>query len=248
MTKTGILFLTKTAQQFKSVVKDRLFYNRFRYSIGFQLDEATCLRDSLEQDCINRMIERRIAWREISQQRFAGNIKSTLFPGAATILARRQKEITEQTVDNLHKLASLLLTTPADFKLVVSVDQGYVYTNDLALIDQITTLPGITQKSYSQAVICRPRDTIQLKDPKHEFRSYFKITKITQEQKDHLIAFLANQPAVRLSPALKHWTTVPFNRTQDYFFVDHDGMAWLTMLSLVRPGLIRKTMQIIQAK
>ena len=106
----------------------------------------------------------------------------------------------------------------------------------------------MTQKSYSQAVICRPKDTIQLKEPKHEFRSYFKITKITQEQKDYLIAFLANQQTVRLSPALRHWTTVPFNRTQDYFFVDHDGLSWLTMLSLVRPGLIRKTMQIIQAK
>lgn len=246
--KTDILSLTKTAQTFKSVVKDRLFYNRFEYTIGFQLDEATCLRESLETERIDRMIERRIAWREISQQRYAGNVKSSLFPGAATILARRQKEITEDTVANLHKLADLLLTTPADFKLVVSVDQGHVYTNDLALIDQINNLPGITQKSYSRAVVVRPKDTIQLKDPKHEFRSYFKINKITQEQKDHLTAFLANQQTVRLSPALQHWTTTPFNRTQDYFFVDHDEMSWLTMLSLVLPGLIRKTMQIIQAK
>lgn len=246
--KTDILFLTNPAQPFKLVVKDRLFYNRFKYSIVFQLDEASCLRESLELDRINRMIERRITWREIAQQKYAGNIKSSLFGNHQTIVARRQKEITEETVDNLHKLSSLLLATSADFKLVVSVDQGHVYTNDLELIDQINTLPGITQKSYSQAVICRPKDTIQLKDPKHEFRSYFKITKITKEQKDHLIAFLANQTAVRLSPALNHWTTVPVNRTQDYFFVDHNEMAWLTMLSLVRPGLIRKTMQIIPTK
>jgi hypothetical protein len=246
--KTDTLSLIKTVQPFKSIVKDRLFYNRFEYSIGFQLDEATCLRESLDHDRIDRMIERRIAWREISQQRLAGNIKSSLFPGSATILARRQKEITEETVSNLHKLADILLISPSDFKLVVSIDQGHVYTNDLALIDQINMLPGVTQKSYSQAVICRPKDTIQLKEPNHQFRSYFKITKITQEQKDQLISFLANQQTVRLGPALQHWTTMPFSRTQDYFFVDHDGMAWLTMLSLVRPGIIRKTMQIIQAK
>lgn len=246
--KTDTLSLIKTAQQFKLVVKDRLFYNRFEYSIGFQLDEATCLRDSLDHDRIDRMIERRIAWREISQQRYASNVKSSLFPGAATILARRQKEITEETVSNLHKLADILLTAPSDFKLVVSVDQGHVYTNDLALIDQINNVPGVTQKSYSRAVICRPKDTIQLKEPKHQFRSYFKITKITQEQKDQLISFLANQQTVRLSPSLQHWTTASFNRTQDYFFVDHNGMPWVTMLSLVRPGIIRKTVQIIQAK
>jgi hypothetical protein len=247
LTKTGILFLIKKVQPFKSVVKDRLFYNRFEYSIGFQIDEASCLRD-LAHEQIDDMIERRIAWREIAQQRFAGNIKSTLFPGAATILARRQKEITEQTVNDLHELAEVLLTTASDFKLVVSVNQGHVYTNDLALIEQVGAVSGLTHKDYTQAVISRPKNTIQLKDPKHEFRSYFKITKITQEQKDQLIAFLANQPTVRLSPALKHWITTPFNRTQDYFFVDHDGMAWLTMLSLVRPGLIRKTMQIIPTK
>ena len=247
--KTDTLFLTKIHQPFKSVVKDRLFYNRFEYCIGFQLDEASCLRESLEHNRIDRMIERRIAWREIAQQRFVGTVRSTLFPGAnQTIIARRQKEITEQTISNLHDLAEILLTTVLDFKLVVSVDQGHVYTNDLNLLDQINALPALTHKEYSQAIIGRPKDTIQLKDPKHQFRSYFKITKLTHEQKNQLIAFLSNQSTIRLSPALKHWITVPFNRTQDYFFIDHNEMSWLTMLSLVRPGLIRKTQQIIQAK
>jgi hypothetical protein len=53
---------------------------------------------------------------------------------------------------------------------------------------------------------------------------------------------------VRLSPALKSWISQSFNRTQDYFFVDHDSLTWLTMLSLVQPGIVRKTMHIIPAK
>jgi hypothetical protein len=40
----------------------------------------------------------------------------------------------------------------------------------------------------------------------------------------------------------------PFLRTQDYFFVDHDTASWSSMLSLVRPGIIRKTLQIVTAK
>jgi hypothetical protein len=77
----------------------------------------------------------------------------------------------------------------------------------------------------------------------------FKIAKITSQQKDMLINFLNNQQSsIRIGPALATWITSAFYRTQDYFFVDHDEMSWLTMLSLVHPGLIRKTQQIIQAK
>jgi hypothetical protein len=242
------LSLTKSTQPFKSIVKDRLFYNRFEYAIGFHLDEVSCLRE-LDHDYIDSMIQRRIACREIAQQRVAGTVKSSLFGKQPySMISRRHKEITEKTVSDLHGLADVLLTTSADFKLVVSVSNAHIYTNDRALIDQLSMLSGITQKDYSQAVICRPRDTIQLKNPQHRFRSYIKRTKLTDEQKTHLKNFLANQPTVRISPALATWIDGAFHRTEDYFFIDHADIAWLTMLGLVRPGLIRKTMQIIPAK
>jgi hypothetical protein len=104
-------------------------------------------------------------------------------------------------------------------------------------------------KKYSEAVIDRPKNTIQLKNPRHQYRSYFKITKITSQQKNMLINFLTNQQSsIRISPALTTWTTSVFYRTQDYFFIDHNEMSWLTMLSLVHPGIIRKTLQIVAAK
>ena len=234
--------MTKSIQPFKLVVKDRLFYNRFEYAIGFHLDEVSCLRE-LDHAYIDSMIERRITWREIALQRVKNN-KSSPY----TILARRHKEITEKTISDLHGLANILLTTFADFKLVVSVSNAHVYTNDQTLIDQISDLSGVTQKDYTRAVICRPKDTIRLKNPRHEFRSYIKRIKLTDEQKTHLINFLVNQPTARVSPALTTWLISKFHRTQDYFFIDHTGMSWLTMLSLVHPGLIRKTMQIIPTK
>ena len=235
--------MTKSIQQFKLVIKDRLFYNRYEYAVGFHLDEVSCLRE-LNHARIDRMIERRIAWRDIAQQRTSG--KSTLV--GHTILTRRHKEITDTTVSNLHQLTEQLLTTSADFKLVVSVNTAHVYTNDLTLINQVSDLPGLTQKEYNRAVVGRPPNTIQLKNPTHKFRSYFKMIKLTDDQKTHLINFLANQPAARISPALVSWLNSPLRRTQDYFFIDHGTMSWLTMLSLVLPGLIRKTMQIIPAK
>lgn len=231
-------------QQFKPVVKDRLFYNRFEYAISFTVDEASALRD-LSHEEIDRTMERRREWRNIAQQRW--NNSNSIF-GKHNILTRRRKEITGKTSEDLHALAELLLTTTMDFKLVVSVNQGHVYTNDMALIHQLDRLTFLTRKSYSWAQVNRPQNTIRLKNPRHSFRSYFKITKLTDQQKTHLTGFLLNQKTVRLSPALDEWIVGPFNRTQDYFFIDHNEMSWLTMLSLVRPGLIRKTQQIIQAK
>jgi len=231
-------------QLFKPVVKDRLFYNRFEYSISFTLDEASALRD-LSHEEIDLTMERRKEWREIAQQRW--NTSSKIL-GRHNILGLRRREITDKTVENLHALAQLLLTTTTDFKLVVSVNRGHVYTNDLALIDQLNQFEFLANIYHSRADVNRPKNTIRLKKPQHEFRSYFKITKLTSDQKDQLINFLLNQKTIRLSPALKQWIDQPFNRTQDYFFIDHNEMSWLTMLSLVRPGLIRKTQEIILAK
>jgi hypothetical protein len=97
---------------------------------------------------------------------------------------------------------------------------------------------------YTQSVVVRARNTITLKNPQHRYRSYFKSVKLTAEEKNQINAFLTQQE-VRVSPALKSWIATPFIRAQDHFFVDYDSEYWLTMLSLVRPGLIRKTVQIV---
>jgi len=225
-----------------------LFYDRFQYCISFGLQESSCLRDQ-DLDCarIREMIERRKQWREVAQERWITLNKKT---GAhQTILTHRWNEITEEVEQNLYDFADILRNSGADLKLVVSTNYGWVYTNDLALIDQLKSLRMLTGKRYSEAVVDRPKNTIRLKNPRHRFRSYLKITKITEQQKNNLINFLTNQqPSIRISPALAEWTIGSFHRTQDYFFVDHNEMSWLTMLALVHPGIIRKTQQIIQAK
>ena len=193
------------------------------------------------------MLDRRKQWQEAAQQRWAtlGQKHNTQQP----ILTRLHNEITEEVEQNLYDFADILRNSGVDFKLVISANCGWVYTNSLELIGQLKPMRMLTGKKYSEAVIDRPKNTIQLKNPRHQFRSYFKITKITSQQKDMLINFLNNQQSsIRISPALGEWMTSAFYRTQDYFFVDHNEMSWLTMLSLVHPGIIRKTQQIIQAK
>lgn len=237
--------MTKLTQPFKLVVKDRLFYDRFQYCISFGLTEISCLRDQ-DLDCarIRHMLDRRKEWRDIAQQRW-----NIIGQKPNVQQSRLWNEITEEVEQNLYDFADILRNSGVGLKLVVSSNCGWVYTNSLELISQLKSMRMLTGKKYSKAVIDRPKNTILLKNPQHQFRSYFKITKITSQQKDILINFLNNQQSsIRISPALGEWITSAFHRTQDYFFVDHDEMSWLTMLSLVHPGLIRKTQQIIQAK
>jgi len=188
------------------------------------------------------MIARRIAWREVAQQRWQ-KANNTF----GNILTRRRKDITEKTSEDLHALAEILLTATVDFKLVVTANHAHVYSNSLELIDQLDQLDCLSWKTYAQAVINRPRDTIQLRNPQHQFRSYFKNVKLTTEQKLSIKNFLYGQESIRISPALETWLDGAFLRTGDYFFIDHNEMSWLTLLSLVRSGLIRKTQQIIPA-
>ena len=236
-------YLTRPAKQFRSVDKDCLFYDQWEYCIGFHLDEISALRE-LDHARIDDLVDRRKQWREIAQQRWIKGQRSH-----GTIMSRRWRDITDQTRADLHSLAEVLLTTAAPFKLVVSINQGYVYANDLALIDQLDLMPELTHKTYARAQVTRPRNTIQLKKPRHAHRTYFKMITLTRQQKQVLVDFLQNQQGhARLSPALEAWLADPFLRTQDYFFVDHDTASWSSMLSLVRPGIIRKTLQIVTAK
>jgi hypothetical protein len=234
--------LTNQTLKFKPVVKDRLFYDRYQYSVSFHLDEVSCLR-SLDHNYIDTMINRRIHYREISQQRWVNNNQSV-----GTIVSRRWKDITESTIKNLHDVADTLLESNIDFKLVTSVETAWVYTNDRSLLTQIDNLNFLKWKTYTKAIVDRPRNTIKLKRLRHNHRGYFKTTKLTAMEKDQLINFFKNQQGhLRCSPALTAWLSQPYHRTQDYFFIDYDKESWLVMLALIHPGLIRKTVDLIAA-
>lgn len=243
--KMDILSSTAKHLQFSPVVKDRLFYNKFQYCIGFRLDELSCLK-ILDHDYINTILARRIEWRAIHHQR-TQRVNKAGIPTIHTILGRRLREITGETGEHLHALAEQLLTATDDYKLVTSVDQGWVYTNSKDLIQDLSTNATLQNKYYTEAVVDRPANTIKLKNSPYQQRTYLKVAKLTSQQKTNLAQFFANQQGyIRPSPALVHWFTTDHHRTQDYFFVDHGGENWLVMLALVHGGLVRKTVDIIQ--
>ena len=219
--------------KFKTVDKDRLFYDQYQYSVSIPLKEANALRKELSHESIDRIIQRRRAY-------------------WATLPLRVNRVIEQETIDQLHEVCDFLLSIPSPYKLVFYYNHWLtIYTNDLELLQQVDALDYIDIKNHSQVNVNRPRDTIILKNSVHTKRSYFREFAITNHEKDIITNFLTNQrDYIKISPGLRDWMKRGqlHNYVFDYFFIDYSDDQWLTMLSLVRPGLIRKTVKILQAK
>jgi hypothetical protein len=235
-----------TRLKFKHVAKDRLFYGEWQYCVSFRLPEVSVVK-VIDHDYVDTFIERRKSWIEISQQRWS---RIPMIGGNKTnrLTSKITRTITDQNVEDLHTLVEILLDTDVAFKLVTSVDQAWIYSNNKKLIYRLANTPQFTQQQFTQAVVTRPKDSIKLNNPRHTHRSYFKSMKLSDNEKDTLINFFHNQQDnIRISPAFLAWLNSPYHRSQDYFFMDHSGDSWLVLLSLVKPGIVRKTLDIIPA-
>ena len=226
--------MTNQIVKFVPVEKDRLFYDKYQYCLGFTLPEANVLR-GLKHELIDARLDQHIEWREVARRRWQSGLE-----GFGWNL------ITDEVRADLHLVCDTILDSNANCKLIVSTHFGWVYTNDVDLIIQLRHFRCLSNKYYTEAVINRPKNTVRLKNSQHQSRSYFYNLKLTETEKENLRVFFENQKeSIRTSPALTQWFDRPYKRTQDYFFIDYTGAQWLTMMALIRPGLFRKTLDII---
>lgn len=231
--------LTSLNLEFKSVRSDQLFYGEYQYSASFQLQECWVFRYTTDHDEIDRRLTRQQEWREKMRTRWP-----------ADSLNRYHSIISDVTRDNIHSMADFITGISTPFKTIIENKTMRIYTNDLNIVQAVEHIPFVQRRRYSKVIIDRPRNTILLKNPQHKFRSYFKETRVTPEDKQAITHFLTNQPGIRLGSGLQSWIDDGYTKystkyTRDYFFIDHESESWLTMLALVRPGLIRRTVHII---
>ena len=197
-----------------------------------KLREAGCLR-KLDHTSIDHVINIRRSWVERSPDYYSSN-----------------RAITDEMVQNLHAMCDVLTNTQHQYKLIIESGLVRVYTNNYQLFNDITqAVPALYSVNYTQAVIDRPRNSIKLKESTYTNRTYLRSARISDQQKRSISQFLKNQDTIKLSPGLKNWTLHSDWRsgTESYYFVDHNDTAWMTMLSLIYPGLIKNTIQIIKA-
>jgi hypothetical protein len=197
-----------------------------------RLREAACLR-RLDHASIDHVVSVRREWVGRLNDYYSAN-----------------RAITDDVVKNLHDMCDVLTHTDHQHKVIVEHNHVRVYTNEPELFAEITSaVAGLVYPTYTQAVVDRPRNTICLKQSPYSHRTYLRSVVVTEQQKRSISNLLTKQQGIRLSPGLKDWTLHMNWRTwtESYYFVDHTDTGWMTMLSLVYPGLIKNTIQIVKA-
>jgi hypothetical protein len=201
----------------------------------FKATEVNILRE-LDHDAIDISIERRRAWYEEYKQRWS------YLPAVVP----QGHKITPEAVTELHAIAELLNTTSIDFKLVTSGDWAWLYTNNTDLYQKLLRQHQFKDGKFTCAVINRAQGTVLLKNPQHSHRSYFKYTKLEDTDIDNLHKFfLTQQNNIRLCPSLVTWMSRPQRRIYENYFIDHTGLDYTLMMSLIYPGIVRKTLAIV---
>jgi hypothetical protein len=105
-------------------------------------------------------------------------------------------------------------------------------------------------------VITKPAGVVQLRESKHGYRTYLRERKYDYDQRQMLLNFLkSREGTLRPCGSLLTWLGIGQHRymmnpnySRSYYFVDHDHPNEGTMLSLVMPGIVRKTLPIETTK
>lgn len=146
----------------------------------------------------------------------------------------------------LDDLAIELWSNRNSIKVIFSYNSGYVYSNDLLLLQTITEKKYAYSRSLTEAVVDRSKNTVQLIKSDYAMRSYFKEKRLDSDQKKQLHDFLKSQTDVKITNSMTYWFARPDRFwTRSYFFIDHNSQLTITMLGLLHSGLIHKTLPIV---
>jgi len=208
----------------KSLARDKLFFDQYRYSMRFKFANSGRMR-VLTHDAINTSVH----W---------ARAMSALNPSI---------QVNDDTKSRLLVMCDLLNSITVPYKRIVYSDWQYFYTNDPEFFALIEQVPGVQHVSYSEVEVTKPRDTVVLKESQYQWRTYFRDRWYQPEQTATFINFL-------LSRSQQFRVTDLQRRRMEhnkYFyvtrsmFVDHHDQRDALLLNLAVPGCVRKTLPIV---
>lgn len=221
------------------VERPDLWFGCFNYCVKFHVNEAGCLRE-LDHKKIDRNIRARREWGRVR--------RPPINYGGSWHNQWTELVITDQDVVTLHQLCDFFTQDNRNRRITISGNTIYVYTNDLSLSQDIENNVGVSAFHVQQLQLVGTPGTIKLKKSDYQYRTYFKSIRLPLNSADQLRQFLLNQSDIRLGPGLKDWTKRHGFWTMDYFFIDHNNPATISMLGLIAPGIARKTVPIVTDK
>lgn len=151
---------------------------------------------------------------------------------------------------DLHSLVDFFNTLENKFKLTISCDFGYFYTNTLSDIELLQKINFVTVHHVKAVVVDLPPNSMRVSNAKHDIRTYFCNQKITREQKQNFKQFIESQTDIRIGPSVEHflYKYPEYTYMSDNYFIDYNNESFLTMLKLVAPVKIRKTVALVRDK
>lgn len=218
--------------------RDRLFYDCYSYCMRAGVDYASCLRELTgeeDQDIakVQGRLQIQYSWKmHVSQTHgipTSGPVESVKPPGGV-------EEILIRFASELSKSKS--------HRLVIGYHVVYVYSNDLKWLTTLSEIP-VGKVKFTQAQVTTSKGSVLVKNSRHQYRTYFKQTLLTAQEKTFVSNWLKNQQGIRMSPSLEKYCNNSSVRTYGNFFFDHRDLKLLQMLTLVRPNLVRETRNIV---
>ena len=216
--------------------RSSLYYAQYEWCITINISEANCLR-------------------YLQPGRFEAAIRNAKHWAENDRWTDRSWSITKETA--LRETCDLLLSETAPFKTVVSYNTVSIYTNHPDLAKRLVNLgnDGVVLRLVRQAVITKPANVVQLRESQYAYRTYLRERKYGLDQRIMLANFLnSRKGTLRPCDALIAWLKggsgfrYNLNYSRAHYFVDHDHPNEGTMLSLVMPGIVRKTLPIETTK
>jgi hypothetical protein len=210
----------------------------------WQQDEIGCVR-SLDQKKMQSHIRVRMEYehsRNSHYQRYGEKFES---------------KFTTRCCDNLEGMRALLATETPPKKMVFFNNFLTVYTNNLGLHGRLMACDWIESVDLKRAELNLPPDTILLKNPQYQYRTYFRGRSLGKTQKARLAAWVNTQgDDVAASKSLREFLDIETrptrvywwrnDATESYYYIEHNSLQYETMLSMVCPGMVRKTLPIVK--
>lgn len=219
----------------KILQRSDCWFQKYDHCLRFVINEASCMR-GLNHAAIDKMINLR---------RSIGGSKLNPPQLGSWYNKWQRSDATDQDVTNLHFLCDFFQNDQRDFKLTISRDNVYVYTTDPSLVQDICNLHIVNDLSLTKIQLTGTPGTVILRNPQHQYRSYFRSISLKDPLASSVKNFLQAQEDIQLSPSLQKWTKDSWKFTMDYYFIDHNEHSTINMLRLFHPKLIRKTVSIV---
>jgi hypothetical protein len=166
-------------------------------------------------------------------------------------------KFTTKCRSNLESARAFLAAETEPKKLVFFNNTITVYTNDLGLYDRLIENDWAGFVFSKQAELDLPPDTILLKNPQYQYRTYFRGRSFGKQQKARLATWITTQGKdVSASKSLRTFLEIELNpirtlwwrndATESYYYIEHNSLQYETLLSMICPGMVRKTLPIVK--